>query len=149
MCKFWDCTYPHRNTLPADTRRWNNVGLTLVYLLRRWPNVKPRLIQRLVSARLAITPQEYTCTLWTIINVPCRCPQNNERCVYLVCHQTNICLYVCGCKIIGQIQRSFLHCAVLSGYFNRHVVLYSDSIFMSLLISDSICASSLQIGQFE
>ena len=37
-------------TIPADTRRWINVGLTLVHRLRRWTNVKPTLIQRLVSA---------------------------------------------------------------------------------------------------
>ena len=35
---------------PADTRRWINVGLTLVHRLRRWTNVNPTLIQRLVSA---------------------------------------------------------------------------------------------------
>ena len=28
----------------------SNVGLTLVHLLRRWSDVKPTLIQRLVSA---------------------------------------------------------------------------------------------------
>ena len=35
---------------PANTRRWINVGLTLVQRRRRWTNVKPTLIQRLVSA---------------------------------------------------------------------------------------------------
>ena len=35
---------------PADTRRWINIGLTLVHRLRRWTNVKPTLIQRLVPA---------------------------------------------------------------------------------------------------
>ena len=35
---------------PAGTRRWINVGLTLVRSGRRWTNVKPTLIQRLVSA---------------------------------------------------------------------------------------------------
>ena len=33
----------------AGTRRWINVGLTLVHSRRRWTNVKPTLIQRLVS----------------------------------------------------------------------------------------------------
>ena len=33
---------------PVDTRRWINVGLTLVHRLRRWINVKPTWIQRLV-----------------------------------------------------------------------------------------------------
>ena len=36
--------------IPAYTRRWINVALTLVHRLRRWTNVKPTLIQRLVSA---------------------------------------------------------------------------------------------------
>ena len=35
---------------PADTRRWINVGLTLVQRRGRWSDVKPTLIQRLVSA---------------------------------------------------------------------------------------------------
>ena len=35
---------------PADTRRWLNVGYTLVQRRRRWTNVKPTFIQRLVSA---------------------------------------------------------------------------------------------------
>ena len=35
---------------PADTRRSINVGSTLVHRLRRWTNVKPTLIQHLVSA---------------------------------------------------------------------------------------------------
>ena len=34
---------------PADTRRRINVCLMLVHRLRRWTNVKPALIQRLVS----------------------------------------------------------------------------------------------------
>ena len=37
----------------ADAICWINVGLTLVHRLRRWTNVKPTLIQRLVSAGLA------------------------------------------------------------------------------------------------
>ena len=35
---------------PTDTRRWINVGCTLVHRLRRWTNDKPPLIQRIVSA---------------------------------------------------------------------------------------------------
>ena len=35
---------------PADTRRWMNFGYTLVQRRRRWSNVKPTFIQRLVSA---------------------------------------------------------------------------------------------------
>ena len=41
---------PHTHTRPADTRRWINVGLTLVQRSRRWTNVKTTLIQRRVSA---------------------------------------------------------------------------------------------------
>ena len=36
--------------IPADTRRWITVGLALVQRRRRWTNVKPAVIQRLVSA---------------------------------------------------------------------------------------------------
>ena len=36
--------------IPADTRRWSNVGLTLAHRLRRWPNVSPTLDQHLVFA---------------------------------------------------------------------------------------------------
>ena len=35
---------------PADTSHWINVGVALVHHLRRWANVKPILIQPLVSA---------------------------------------------------------------------------------------------------
>ena len=35
---------------PAGTRRWINVGLTLVNRLRRWTNVEPTLIPRIVPA---------------------------------------------------------------------------------------------------
>ena len=38
--------------LPADTRRWINVGLTLVQRRRRWTSVKPTLMQILESAGL-------------------------------------------------------------------------------------------------
>ena len=38
------------DTHPADTRRWINVGFTLIQRRRRWTNVKPTLTQRLVSA---------------------------------------------------------------------------------------------------
>ena len=43
-CTFWLslCSFP------AGTRRWINVGLTLVQRRRWWTNVKPTLIQRLV-----------------------------------------------------------------------------------------------------
>ena len=34
----------------VDIRRWINVGLKLAHRLRRWTNVKPTLLQRLVSA---------------------------------------------------------------------------------------------------
>ena len=36
-------------TIPADTRRRINVGLTLVQRRRRWSSVKPTLTQRFVS----------------------------------------------------------------------------------------------------
>ena len=37
-------------TQPTRTRRLTNVGLMLVHRLRRWPNIKPALVKRLVSA---------------------------------------------------------------------------------------------------
>ena len=39
---------------PANTRRWTNVGLMLAHRLRRWANIKPTLIQRLVFAGRAL-----------------------------------------------------------------------------------------------
>ena len=35
---------------PANTRRWTNVGLMLGQRRRRWANIKPTLVQRLVLA---------------------------------------------------------------------------------------------------
>ena len=46
------------NCFPVDTRRWSNVGLTLVHRLRRWTNFKPTLIQRLVSAGLYLKSKQ-------------------------------------------------------------------------------------------
>ena len=40
------------HSLPVDTRRWINVGLTFVQRRRRWTNGKSKLIQRLLSAVL-------------------------------------------------------------------------------------------------
>ena len=40
----------HMELIPADTRRYINAGLTLIQRRRRWTNVKPTLIQRLLSA---------------------------------------------------------------------------------------------------
>ena len=39
----WEC-------VPANTRRWTNAGLLLGQRLRRWPNINPTLVQRLVFA---------------------------------------------------------------------------------------------------
>ena len=40
--------------LPADTRRWINVSLTLVQRRKRWTNVNPALIQCLMSAGFSL-----------------------------------------------------------------------------------------------
>ena len=54
------------NISPADTRRWINVGLTLVQRRRMWTNVKPTLIQHLVSAgRLGHMLQHFNLSLIT------------------------------------------------------------------------------------
>ena len=37
-------------TYSANTHDLTNVGLMLVHRLRRWPNIKPALVKRLVSA---------------------------------------------------------------------------------------------------
>ena len=39
-----------RTQYPANMRRWLNVGLLLAHRLRRWPNSKPTLGQRLMFA---------------------------------------------------------------------------------------------------
>ena len=40
------------STLPANTRRWTNAGPMLAHCLRRWPSIKPALVQRLMFAGL-------------------------------------------------------------------------------------------------
>ena len=40
--------------IPANMRRWPNVGLLLARRLRRWPNSKPTLGRRLMFAEIAI-----------------------------------------------------------------------------------------------
>ena len=35
---------------PANTRRWTNADLMLAHRLRRWPNIKSALVQRLMFA---------------------------------------------------------------------------------------------------
>ena len=46
-------------------RRWTNAGIILIYLLRRWPNIKPRLlVQRLVLS-----------------NKPCLCNRQSPHCL--------------------------------------------------------------------
>ena len=45
------------NGCPADTRSWVNVGLTIVQCRSRWTNIKPTLLQILVSARWAGGPR--------------------------------------------------------------------------------------------
>ena len=39
---------------PASTRRWIDVGLTLVQRLSRWTNVKETLIKRILSAGVGV-----------------------------------------------------------------------------------------------
>ena len=46
-----------------QTRRWINVGLTLVQRRRRWTNGKTTLIQRLVSAGLIVWELQQQCTV--------------------------------------------------------------------------------------
>ena len=44
-------------------RRWANVGLLLAHRLRRWPNSKPTLAQRLTFAGLLDTEQSWPFTI--------------------------------------------------------------------------------------
>ena len=54
--------YDNIESFPADTKRWPNVVLMLYHSLRRWPNIKTTLGQRLVSAGL-------WCLLGTVLSV--------------------------------------------------------------------------------
>ena len=40
--------------VPANTRCWPNAGPILAHRLRRWPSIKPALVQRLVFAGLRV-----------------------------------------------------------------------------------------------
>ena len=40
---------------PARTKRWTNVGLLLAHRLRRWPNIKPTLVQRPATVGLGFS----------------------------------------------------------------------------------------------
>ena len=45
----------HLEVVPADTRRWPNVGWVLGQRRRRWPNTKPTLGQRHVLAGVSVS----------------------------------------------------------------------------------------------
>ena len=105
------------SAIPADIRRWIKVGLTLIEC---WTNVKPALIQRLVSSGMAnkvlrcvphyaITPEEYYSFLlliyifvvliyrlliaWVSVNIPCITPcSKNDGCT---------CIYVLSVVLIS------------------------------------------------
>ena len=58
----WSWSRPTQDAtihIPANTICWINVGLMLVHRRRRWTNVKPTLIQRLVSDGMIITGCSY------------------------------------------------------------------------------------------
>ena len=53
MCihiKSYHLVHYYLRTQPARTRHLTNVSLMLVHRLRRWPNIKPALVKRLVFA---------------------------------------------------------------------------------------------------
>ena len=52
----WTNRYLSEPPLSADTRGWINVGLTLAQRRRRWTNVDPTMLQRLVYAGLSVPP---------------------------------------------------------------------------------------------
>ena len=66
-------------SFPANTRRQTNVDLMLAHRLRRWPNIKTTLFQRLVSAGLILycTPVCAMCGDFSWLLDPC-------------CHQTEL-----------------------------------------------------------
>ena len=49
------CIYGNMVCIPANMRRWPNVGLPLAHRLRRWLNSKPTLGQRLMFAGIPDT----------------------------------------------------------------------------------------------
>ena len=59
----------HKSDVSADTKRWINDGLPMVHRLRRWTNVKPTLIPRLVSAGVKYDVIQYNMKpLWHTIS---------------------------------------------------------------------------------
>ena len=53
-CWMADVIYTRACSIPADTRRLIDDGLTLVQRRRRWTNGKPTLIQHIVSAGITV-----------------------------------------------------------------------------------------------
>ena len=55
---FAEISWPQHVVIPmhiiSNTRRWTNAGLKLAHRLRRWPNINPALVQRLVFAGTGI-----------------------------------------------------------------------------------------------
>ena len=49
--------------IPANMRRWPTVGLLLTHRLRRWPNGKPTLGQRLMFAGISLGANTHAVTL--------------------------------------------------------------------------------------
>ena len=47
--EYCDDRKPEVGTIPANMKRWPNVGLLLAHRLRRWPNSKLTLGQRLMN----------------------------------------------------------------------------------------------------
>ena len=51
----------------VNMRRWTNVGLLLAHRLRRWPNSKPMLGQRLMFAGLDMSSQSFSPSVQTLV----------------------------------------------------------------------------------
>ena len=65
MCihiKSYDPVHYYLRTRTTRTRRLTNVGLRLVHRLRRWPNIKPALVKRFVSAVYYLVRRAQTLT---------------------------------------------------------------------------------------
>ena len=130
----------------ADTRRWINAGLTLVQRRRRWSNVKPVLIQRLVSAGVS------HCAIMQSVNVLCMLKQTQTSiCVGITCTwQVEISLFRHWLELVSPNWsliahvRPPLHCCK-----NLHGLLYSNfTAFIRLYNYHCHCHQSL-IAQLQ
>ena len=88
--------------IPANTRRWSNVGVMLFHRFRRWVNVNPTLDQRSVFA--VMSSEWESVTLHSFLRVTC-----NRLCCGM-CHLLKWHLWRFGCQrsIIMSIHNNWM-----------------------------------------